>query len=87
MTRLIYAVYDSKAEAFLQPFFVQARGVATRMFQTACQDAGHDFHKYAEDYTLFELGTFDEENGKFLTYDSPKSIVMGIVIRDAKKEQ
>lgn len=60
----IFTVYDSKAEAYLQPFYAQATGAAVRMFESAAKDPEHHFHKHAGDYTLFELGSFDEQTGK-----------------------
>ena len=59
----IYAVHDIKAEAYLQPFFAQTDGLAIRMFQAAANDQEHQFWKYAEDYTLFNIGVWDEKNG------------------------
>lgn len=60
----IFSVYDSKAEAHLPPFFAPAKGLALRMFMSACSDTTHDFSKYAADYTLFEIGSFDPETGR-----------------------
>lgn len=80
MKRTVFAVYDSKAAAFLQPFFSQTRGVAVRSFGAAVQDTGHDFNRYAGDYTLFELGTFDEETAKFDLKTTPESIVLASVL-------
>lgn len=66
----IFAVYDSKAEAYLQPFFARTDGVALRMFGQAAQDEQHDFSKHAADYTLFCLGEFDEYTGKIAPLDA-----------------
>lgn len=60
----IFSVYDSKAEAFVQPFFSPATGTAIRSFATACNDENTDIHRYAGDYTLFEIGEFDPSTGK-----------------------
>lgn len=57
----IYAVLDCKAEAYLQPIFAPTNAVAKRIFIEAALDQNHNFHKYAADYTLFEIGKFDEE--------------------------
>jgi len=59
----IYAVYDSKAEAYLKPFFCQNNAVAIRSFAGAAQQEGTDFHRYAGDYTLFQIGQYDEQSG------------------------
>lgn len=61
----IFTVYDSKAGCYLQPFFALTRGHALRMFQNAVNDAGHDFYKYSEDFTLFAVGEFHQVDGKF----------------------
>lgn len=58
-----FCVYDSKAEAYLQPFFSSSTGVAIRNFESACNTEDHAFHIHAGDYTLFEIGTFDSLTG------------------------
>lgn len=59
-----FSVYDNKAAAYLSPFFAPTTGLATRMFEKAASDEAHDFHQYANDYVLYELGTFDQETGE-----------------------
>ncbi len=66
MLLTIYSVWDSKADAYIQPFFASNDAVAIRMFQTAAHNTDHDFHLHAEDYTLFRLGTFDQLKGDLL---------------------
>lgn len=58
----IFTVYDSKAEAYLKPMFLQTKGLALRAFVAASNDTGHDFHKYAGDYGLWEIGSYDDSN-------------------------
>lgn len=72
---MIYSVYDSKAEAFLMPFFSQTQGVAVRSFISAIAEEGNPFRKFAEDYTLFELGEWDQGTAEFHQHESPKSVV------------
>ena len=69
-----FTVYDSKAEAFLQPFFMQSKGAAIRGFTELVNDKNHSFGKYPGDYTLFELGSFDEQTGKFVPLVSLESL-------------
>lgn len=61
----IFSVYDSKAEAYLPPFFMPSRGVALRAFAEASNSADHKFSRYAADFTLFELGEFCDSTCKF----------------------
>lgn len=66
----IFSVYDSKAEAFLPPFFAPTTAVGIRNFEGAANDSGHQFFRFAADYTLFELGSWDERSCKFDLADS-----------------
>ncbi len=58
-----FTVYDSKVEGYLRPFFMQTPNEAIRAFTELVNDPQHQFGKHPEDYTLFEIGTFDESNG------------------------
>lgn len=69
MRQLIFSVYDSKANAFLQPFFCVNRAVALRSFMQAAQDERHDFHRFAADFALFEIGEWDPVSGKFECFE------------------
>jgi hypothetical protein len=60
----IFSVYDCKVEAYLQPFFMRSKGEALRAFMSAVDDKQTQFNKNPEDFTLFELGEFDDEKGK-----------------------
>lgn len=80
----VFSVYDSKAEAFLQPFFCVNRGVAVRNFQAAAQDERHDFHRHAADFTLFRLGTWDQVTGEFEMAEVKESL--GTAIQFQQKE-
>jgi len=63
MQQLIFTVYDSKAEAYLQPFYAVTVEVAKRNIRTAMSDASHQFSLYPGDYTLFEIGSFSDATG------------------------
>lgn len=80
MIHKIYSVFDSKAECFTQPFFAHTRGVAVRMFKAACVDPNHDFHKFADDYTLFELGEFDDQAATFDVHEAPVSLGLALTM-------
>lgn len=60
----VYSVYDSKAEVFKAPFVTVTRAVAIRMFRSAAMDPEHDFYKFGGDFTLFEIGEWDDRTGK-----------------------
>lgn len=60
----VYAVYDSKAEAFGSPIFCSTDGLALRGFSDACAAPDSSLHKYPADYVLFKIGTYDPNSGK-----------------------
>lgn len=74
MTLKVYSVFDSKAGAFLQPFFCVNRAVALRSFMTAVQDERSEFHRYAADFTLFEVGEWDQMDGKLSCFDVKENL-------------
>lgn len=59
----IYSIYDSKAEAFIQPFFSPNKATALRSFTQAAQDEKTQYFTHGADYTLFEIGSWDEQKG------------------------
>lgn len=79
----IFTVYDAKAETYLQPFFSQNEATAQRAFQAAATDEDHDFSKFAEDYTLFEIGAWNDEGGEIKTLEAKKPLANAIQYREA----
>jgi hypothetical protein len=74
MIQKVYTVYDSKAEAYLQPFFATTKGLAIRSFSDAANKEGHNLNRYAEDYTLFEIGEWDDEKASLTMHPAKQSI-------------
>lgn len=67
MNHEIYSIYDEKAAAYLQPFMMQTTAAAIRAITDCVTDPEHTFAKHAEDYTLYHLGSFNDENGHYKT--------------------
>lgn len=65
MTKNIYTIYDEKAQAYLQPFFLDTDLVAKRTMFDCLSDPDHNFSRHPADYTLFNIGTFDNSTGVF----------------------
>lgn len=61
----IFSIFDAAAAAYLPPFFSPTPAVALRAFSSAANDNDHKFHLHASDYTLYQLGEWDPENGAF----------------------
>ncbi|AXH74896.1 MAG: nonstructural protein [Microviridae sp.] len=61
----VFTVRDEKVGLFLPPFYARNKGEAIRSFADAARNKDHNFAKYPEDFTLYELGTFDDETSTF----------------------
>lgn len=70
----VYSVYDSKAKAYLPPFFMSNDFVAVRVFADCANDAQHQFCKFGADFTLFKLGTFNDENGVITSLQNQENL-------------
>ncbi len=77
MNVLLFTVYDEKAQVFTTPFFVATVGIATRAFSDAINSPDHQFGKHPQDYTLFKLGTFDDNTAE-LKSETKQSIGNGV---------
>lgn len=62
MIQKVFAVYDSKACAFLQPFFSDAAGSAIRAFGDAANEDKSPISRHPGDYQLYEIGSFDNSS-------------------------
>lgn len=79
----MYALYDSKAEAFNTPRFYRTRGEAIRSFSDACNDPQGMIFAHPGDYSFFFLGTYDDQNAAFNHLAAPENIGSGV---EFKKE-
>jgi hypothetical protein len=83
MKQQIYAVYDSKAEAYMQPFFLQNDAMAIRGFNDAA-NKDTPIAAHPEDYTLFHIGEYSEIKGE-ITPKTPRAL--GNAIEFSKREK
>lgn len=70
----VFAVYDSKAATYGQPFFSPTIGSAMRAFHTACLDPQSMLAKHPADFSLMQLGTFDDDTGELIGLNPPVNI-------------
>lgn len=80
----IFAVYDSKAEAYITPFFQPKTNQAKRVFQNASQDIKHAFGRNPEDYTLFHLGSWDDDTALLKPNKTPESLGLALEYQTMK---
>jgi len=61
----IFSVFDSKVGAYMSPFFMRSAGEAIRALIATARDPKSQFGAFPSDYTLFEVGVFDDQWAKF----------------------
>lgn len=66
----VFSVYDAKIKSFMRPFVDQHTGSALRSFEEACKEPTSPFSKFASDFVLHEIATFNDETG-VLTAHNP----------------
>lgn len=70
----VFSVRDTKAQAFLQPFFSNSIGSALRAFSDAVADSSCPFSKHPEDYILYEIGVYDDSSGALMPLECIKML-------------
>lgn len=76
----VFMVFDSKAKAFITPFFLPTEGMAVRAFADCVNDPVHQFHKHPADYTLFRCGEWSSSLGTFSATALLESVVNGVQV-------
>lgn len=66
----IFSVWDSKTEAYMQPFFSPTIGSGIRAFTDAAADPNSMIHKHAADFQLHCIGQFDDATGTLIDQNS-----------------
>lgn len=68
----VYSAHDAAVGAFLEPFYARSRGAAIRMFAQAATDG--PFKAHGKDFSLYQVGTWSDENGLFTSFDIPERV-------------
>lgn len=71
----MYVIFDKKAKLYNKPFHQFNRDVAIRTVTDLANDTSTDFSRNPEDYSLFFLGTFDEQTAVIALCESPEHVV------------
>lgn len=68
--QVVCCIFDEKVGGFLPPQVFVTSAVAIRSFAYAANMEEHDFWKFGADYTLFEIGTWDDQKGEMKMYET-----------------
>lgn len=82
MKHYIFSIHDQKAEAFIAPFTLPKMAMAVRSFKHCVNSPEHQFGAHPQDFTLFVLGVFDDNTGKFDISTAPESLGNGVEFKN-----
>lgn len=84
MIKDIFVVRDTKVGAFATPFYLENISVAMRAFAHAANDPTTDVGRYPSDFSLYHLGTYDDETAKFDLMPEPFHLALASTLVEVK---
>ena len=81
----MYALYDDGVKAYLRPFWSDYKANAQRSFRQLVNQTDNRDNMVAnhpDQFTLFELGVFDEQSGIFSSHPIPLTLGNGLEYKD-----
>lgn len=87
MEQILYTLYDRVAQLHKFPRFYRTAGDAIRACSLAVKDPQTELGQFPKEFELFEIGTFNDLNGKMLILETPKRICLlaDLLPRDGDK--
>lgn len=70
----MFAVYDSCAKYYNNPFFMNSVGEAIRGFQDVAVDENTSIGRHPSDFTLFHIGYYENTTSEIVIFESKKSL-------------
>lgn len=61
----VFSIFDIKAKAYSNPFFMPHVGMASRAFGDEVNNPQSAINKHPEDFALYQVGEYDDLAGLF----------------------
>jgi len=87
MKHKMFVIFDSKAHAYMTPFFMHHEDMAIREFSNAVNDQEHAFGKHPADYTLFEIGSYADNTAQIEINKASINLGVGIQFKTQEKQR
>lgn len=92
MKTRVFSIFDAKAAVFGVPFFVHNDAMAVRLFSDLVNDPKSMVARHPEDYSLYFVGTFEDDTALITGEVTPTSLMtasnmrkpIGKVVEEAK---
>ncbi len=85
MLHLVFTVHDSCSGVYDRPFVGRSEGDAVRSFGDIAMDAEHPIGKHPEHFSLYRLGSYDDNTGK-LDPCTPVHVVSAVDLISASRK-
>lgn len=80
----MFSIYDSKGQFYDKPMFLRTKADAIRGWTELANDQKTTIAKHPADFTLFEIGEFNDLTGVVTMYDAKQSIGTALEFVNAK---
>jgi len=89
MKYLVCAVYDRVAQVHGIPNYVLSKGGTVRAFADQINSPNKDnqLYQHPDDFDMYYLGTFDDEDAKHTMLDKPELLARGAHLKIAAKQE
>jgi len=67
----VFAVYDNATAIYSHAHHLVSIPAALRAFEAALEDPKSEIRRFAKDYSLFHLGSYDDSTGVFTNLPAP----------------
>lgn len=81
-----YIIYDCKSESYSPPMLHLAVGDALRAFTQAANAQDNQIGLNPEDFSIFEIGEYDERTGIFTSYENRTHIANALDLVQSKEK-
>lgn len=84
---ILFTVHDSASDSFLPPFCMDTVRDAMQGLKTMVNsDQENKYSQFAEDFTLMELGKFDNQSGQIQLHEDPNLIINAAKLKQPKEQ-
>lgn len=74
----VFSIYDSAIKTWMPPIYARNNGEMIRNFSDACNASDSKLSKHPSDYSLFEIGTFDDDKCVFSLLKTPVRLCLAL---------
>ena len=83
----IYTIFDTASGLYMRPFYQQSDGAAMRSFKDIATDPEHEVGRHPEDYSLFRIGVYDDNNAEITVEDRDCITTALELVAQARQQQ